>query len=307
MSRMMASTRFGAGLSKFAGFSVLALAAAALHGCSSDTLTPSIPAATTFSATDANVAATFASFQAAIGGVNNGNTAAPQSGGRREINWDGVVMSQSDFNSTGTLVNPHTLLIRSDRFGTRGVRLLTGDPPSVGAPDNNPNNDVFLAVSDNGFASANPSTAGLFNAFSPTKTFAPFNQNVTEVDFFLPTPTGTAPTAAGTTAFGAVFLDVSQPGTSIEAFNGSRSLGRFPVPVSASGGTSFLGIQYGSAVITSVKITTGTAVLANYTGSPRVLTSGPSDTTTTDQVAMDDFIYAEPTTPVILPGSAFGF
>ncbi len=284
---------------------VLALTAAALHGCSSsDTLVPAIPTATQFSGTDANVAATMTSFRSAIGGVNNGGVAAPQGSGRREINWDGITMAQSDFNSTGALINANTLVIAAGRFGTRGIVLVEGDPGSAGVPGN-PNTFVFTAVSDNGFASANPSTAGRFLAFSPTKTFAPLNSNVTEVRFVNPTPTGTSAVSAGTSAFGAVFLDVNQPGTSIEAFNGFRSLGRFAVPTSGAGGTSFLGIQYSSNVITSVKLTTGTAVLATWTGNPRVLSSGPSDTAATDQVAMDDFIYAEPGPAVILAGSTF--
>src|ERR1051326_5607341 len=227
---------------RLAGVAAMALAATALHGCSSDTLTPAIPAATIFSGTDANVQATIDSFRTAIGGANNGNVAAPQGSGRREINWDGITMAQSDFNSTGSLINPDTLIIATDRFGTRGVRFTEGDGLS-GVPEPDPNKWVFVAVSDNGCASVNPSVAGRLNAFSPTKTFAPVNTNVTEVKFFLPTPTGTVATAAGTSAFGAVFLDLNQPGTSIEAFNGSRSLGRFPVPVSAVGGTSFLGLK----------------------------------------------------------------
>src|SRR5437588_13081360 len=114
MLRMMVKMRFSDFRGwRMAGVAALALAAAPLSGCSTSTQTPSIPTATTFSGTDANVASTIAAFRTAIGGVNNGGVASPQSGGRREINWDAVTMSQSDFNSTGALVNPHTLVIAS--------------------------------------------------------------------------------------------------------------------------------------------------------------------------------------------------
>ncbi|HEV3166782.1 MAG TPA: hypothetical protein VGZ22_22335, partial [Isosphaeraceae bacterium] len=50
-----------------------------------------------FAGTGNNTGASLASFESAVGGVDNGNTAAPQNGGFREINWDGVKLDGTDF------------------------------------------------------------------------------------------------------------------------------------------------------------------------------------------------------------------
>ena len=84
--------------------------------------------------------------------------------------------------------------------------------------------------------------------------------------------------------FGAVFTDVDLANvTSLEAFDPfGASLGTFFVPT-ANNGLSFLGLQFTDAFIGRVRITTGNAAL------------GPNDASGTDVVAMDDFIYGEPT------------
>ena len=65
-------------------------------------------------------------------------------------------------------------------------------------------------------------------------------------------------------------------------FDGNNALlDTFFVPVGPAGSLSFLGVNYGSAVVARVRVTSGNDVL----GSPE---NG------NDLVVMDDFIYAEP-------------
>ena len=70
--------------------------------------------------------------------------------------------------------------------------------------------------------------------------------------------------------------------TSLSFFDGNNALlDTFFVPVGPAGSLSFLGVNYGSAVVARVRVTSGNDVL----GSPE---NG------NDLVVMDDFIYAEP-------------
>ena len=151
-------------------------------------------------------------------------------------------------------------------------------------------------------ASANPGLAGQFPAFSPNKTFAMFNDNQIELSFVQPSAPGTTPIAQGVRGFGAVFLDVETPNTtSVEFFNGSTSLGKFFAPVGGSGQPEFVGALFNDPVVTRVQLTLGNATLFSFNGT--TVTPGPADLTlggASDQVATDDFVYAEPsaaTTP----------
>ena len=179
-------------------------------------------------------------FRAAIGGVKN--TAAPQASGRREINWDGVKLDGTDVNPNTQVVDQnHTVVIPVDRFQNQGA--LFEDP---------------YAVSGDGFASVNPASAGQFPAFSPKNTFVMQDQTPYQFDdrfigqsFTIP---GTA-TSAGTRGFGAIFVDVEKPGSSIEYFGHDTSgqeisLGTFAVPTGASGEPQFLGVLFDNAVVT---------------------------------------------------------
>jgi hypothetical protein len=71
----------------------------------------------------ASILSAIEQFRAALGGLNNGNTAGPLPSGRREINWDGggsaTTIAESTFN--GFLNN-------------RGARFLTPGSGFVQAP-----------------------------------------------------------------------------------------------------------------------------------------------------------------------------
>ncbi|MBP6820233.1 MAG: hypothetical protein KA368_01755, partial [Acidobacteria bacterium] len=218
-------------------------------------------------------------FRTAIGGADNSLVASPQTSGRREINWDAVKLDGTDFNNVTTaIVAGKVTGIPVNRFQARGARF-----------------DTVLGVSNDGFVGANGSVAGQFPSFSPVNTFASFNSNKCEVNFVLASAPANTPVPAGTRGFGAIFLDVEQANTSsIEYFNGSVSLGKYFVPVGASGQAEFLGVLFNAPVVTRVVITTGTAQIFNFTNGQ--VSAGASEGGTTDLVALDDFIYSEPVT-----------
>ncbi len=220
-------------------------------------------------------------FRAAVGN-NNGGAAGPQNGGRREINWDGVALDGTDFNNVTTVIVPGKITgIPVNRFQARGI--------------------VFketTAVANDGFTSANAGVTGQFPAFSPANTFVPFNSNKLELSFVLASAPATAPVAGATRGFGVIFVDVERANTTnIEYFNGAVSLGKFFVPAGGTGQAEFLGVVFNSPIVTRAVITLGTAQIFNFTNNQ--LTAGLPDQTPSgiadyDQVATDDFIYAEP-------------
>lgn len=217
-------------------------------------------------------------FQAAIGGANNGGTPAPQPNGFRIINWDGVAMAANDGTFTNQVINADTVGIPTNRFQERGMNFA----------------EVY-AVSDDGFTSVNGGVALQFPAFSPNKTFAMFNENTIEFNFVLPSTHGVnVPIQGVTRGFGAIFLDVETANTtSIEYFSGTTSLGKFFVPVGASGEAQFFGVLFQNPVVTNVVITLGNATLFNFDGV--TATAGPADAPpTTDLAVTDDFVYPEP-------------
>jgi hypothetical protein len=207
-------------------------------------------------------------FRAAIGGANNGNTAGPISGGRREINWDGG-------GSTATSIVPTPfdgfLVTRGGRFTTRGSGFVQAPVEGLAATFNN------------------PSYATEFKAFSPVRLFSPLESNVTTAHFFVP---GGGNVAATTKAFGAVFSDVDQQngiwghgGTTVLLFYGvyGNLLYRAEVPASqGEASVSFVGVLFDEATVAFVRIRTGNA------------TPGADDSRKRDVVMMDDFIYGEP-------------
>ena len=81
-----------------------------------------------------DIATTVADFQAALGGINNGNASGPIAEGFRQINWDANIVP---FDMPGDFFN---------KTVTRGAELTTGvdsefrvsnpDPADPGAPDN---------------------------------------------------------------------------------------------------------------------------------------------------------------------------
>jgi uncharacterized protein (TIGR03437 family) len=240
----------------------------------------SAAAATTFSAVSTAEATTATdAFRTAIGGANNGGAATPQTGGRREINWDGVRLDGTDFNNNTTVIVAGKITgIPVNRFQARG--LIYGE---------------VLAVSNDGFVSANPGVAGQFPAFSAANTFASFNSNKYEVKFALASDPATTPVPAATRGFGVIFLDVEQANTSsIEYFNGSVSLGKFFVPPGASGQAQYLGVLFNSPLVTRAVVTAGTAQVFNFSNGQ--VATGPAEGQNVDLAVVDDFIYAEPVT-----------
>ncbi len=243
----------------------------------------SAEAATTFSATSTAEATTaLDAFRTGIGGANNGGTATPQTGGRREINWDGVALDGTDFNNNTTvIVAGQATGIPGNRFQARGIVFKE-----------------VTAVSGDGFASANAGVAGQFPAFSPAKTFMAINSNKIEMSFALPSAPTTIPVPAATRGFGVIFLDVEQANTSsIEYFNGSVSLGKFFVPAGANGQAQFLGALFNSPVVTRVIVTAGTAQVFNFSNGQ--VSAGPAEGSNVDLAVTDDFIYAEPVTTMV--------
>jgi len=125
----------------------------------------------------------------------------------------------------------------------------------------------------------------LFQTFSPQRLFTALGSNVLDVNFFVPGTT----TPALTRGFGSVFTDVDLASTtSLQFFDASNtSLGTFFVPAGtvASESLSFLGVDFGSNIVSRVRITSGNAAL------------GPNEGAL-DLVVMDDFLFGEPVAAV---------
>ena len=198
------------------------------------------------------------------------NTAPGATGGRREVNWDGVPVALTNTNG-----------FPSDFFGL-------SDP----AINNNgrkrgllmTNTGTSFRVDSTDFSEIDATYADQFNAFSPKKTFVYLGNTVTECTFKVP---GTA-TDASIKGFGVIFSDVDDANsTTIEFFNGSKSLGVHKAPVSGNGQFSLLGVFFPDEKVTKVKITSGNGLLA--AGTKDISNGG-----TKDLVIMDDFLYDEP-------------
>lgn len=251
-------------------------------------VTPGAP--TTFTGVGGTNTAGFAlnalnAYEAAIGGVKN-TAATPQTNGFRVITWDGVAVDGTDFGGNTTVIVPNKVVgIPINRFETQGVIF-----------------EEIYAVSADGFKSVNPNvnaaSPDLFPAFSPTKTFAMFNDNTIDFSFVFASPANLAPVLAASRGFGAIFLNVRTPNaTSIEYFNNDRSLGKFFVPVGTQGQAEFLGVLFSNPVVTSVTITCGTDVLFSFNGT--TFSDGSVDNPPTHNlVVTDDFVYPEPTTAI---------
>ena len=246
-----------------------------------------------FSGAGAGATAALDAFRTAIGGAKN-TAPAPQSGGRREINWDGVKLDGTDVGPNTTVVDPNkTVIIGIDRFKNQGT--LFADPYSV---------------SGDGFASVNPVSAGQFPAFSPNNTFVMFDPNAGQFnDRFIGESFNLAgsTTAAGTRGFGAIFIDVEDAASSsIEYFGrdtkGNQvSLGTFAVPVGASGEPQFLGVLFDSPFITDVNLTVGTNALFSFDGTGFQSFGAENLSLGIDLATTDDFIFAEPTQAAAIP------
>jgi hypothetical protein len=229
----------------------------------------------------AAVTSALGDFRAAIGGVNNGDKTT-QAGGFRAINWDGVKLDGTDFGggaNTTVISNGSTVAIPQDRFQTRGVFF-----------------GAIYAVSNDGFTTVNPTTAGLFPAFSPKNTFAMFNDNGIDFKFVAPSASNTSLVSAASRGFGAVFLNVEEANTtSIQYFHGSTLLDTVFVPVGTQGQPEFAGELFNNPIVTNVVLTLGTDVLFKFDGT----TFGAGGVVDNpiqghNLVVADDFDYAEP-------------
>jgi hypothetical protein len=218
----------------------------------------------------ASIQATVDAFRDALGNPNNLNNPGPLSGGRREINWDGGGAA----TNTTPPVTPFNVFLnsRGGQFTTPGTGLTQATPEGLGDLVGNATYDTT------------------FSTFSPFRLFAPVGSNIVDALFFLPGTNGNVP--ATVKGFGAVFTDVDLSDTTqIEYFDASGSSlfsGFVPIGTVPGGSLSFFGVQFnGNEQVARVRITTGNTAL------------GPNDNPTDptnpiDVVALDDFLYSEP-------------
>ena len=226
-------------------------------------------------ATPASIAATRDLFRTDLGGGTTAGANGSFGGARREINWDGVPATFSAPNN-----------LPANFFNSNSPRGAVFSTPGTGFM-------VSSATTDAGagqpaaanFGNINAAYTGTFSTFTAQRLFTVLGSNILEVNFFL---AGTA-TPATVSGFGAVFSDVDLQGsTTLQFFDAANaSLGTFNVPTGtiASGSLSFLGVSFDAGErIGRVRITNGNAALG----------AGVNDTSVTDLVVMDDFIYSEP-------------
>lgn len=213
-------------------------------------------------ATPASITPARDAFRAAVGGGTVAGANGDFGGVRREINWDGVPDAFSDPS-----------LLPSNFFNVNSPRGVVYSTPGTG----------FLVSSSSG--STLFGFPGDLQIFSPNKLFAAVNSNIMDVDFFVPGTT----TAATTSAFGMVFVDVETPDlTKVEFFDANNALlfSRFAL-VGGNQGMSFVGgIADAGERISRVRITSGANAL---------ISNGVRSNEDTDFVVTEDFLYATPT------------
>lgn len=207
-------------------------------------------------------------FRAALG-ANNG-VGNPTSGGRREVNWDGIPLQFLD-PFPGTFFNTNSA--RGMVLSTPGVRMkVSGDSGS----------SSFL------MRDVTAQEWGLteLSAFSAERLFAPIGSIITDVEFFVP---GTQ-TRATVRGFGAVFTDVDVANaTRLQAYDRqgrlifSRVVAPSPVPQK---GLSFLAFLFdGGERAARVRIISGSHPI-----------DSPFQNPPPDGAGVDDLIFAEPET-----------
>ncbi len=198
------------------------------------------------------------------------NNAPGQTAGRREINWDGVPAAFNNNNS-----------FPGDFFNTVGDAVPNGR--KRGAVFSTPG--TGLRNSDNDFTDIVAGYASQFADFSPDKTFSAVGSNIVDVAFQVPGQT----IPAAVKGFGVVFSDVDEArSTSLEFFNGEKSLGKFNAPIrKADNSFSFLGVVFPTEKVTKVRITSGNGAIG-------VSVQDKSNGGQYDLVVMDDFLYSEP-------------
>lgn len=253
-------------LSTLLSKSALFICIASLYACSSgdDEQTPSPTINYTEVKGSGDIASQITAFRTLLGDPLN--TTVNQTG-RREINWDAVPDNQTNTdNFPGDFFNSTDPAVAVGR--KRGVVFTT---PGKG-----------FRVSDKDFSDVVSGNGEQFKAFSPARTFAAVGSNKMDIVFKIP---GSA-NAAFVRGFGAVFSDVDRAnGTSIEYFEGDKSLGKFNAPARGdANGFSFLGVVFPDHKVTRVTIISGSAGISGQ------YSYNASD----DLVVMDDFFYSEP-------------
>jgi len=197
------------------------------------------------------------------------NTTPGQTSGRREINWDGVPAAFTNNNN-----------FPLDFFNATDAAAPNGRKRGLVYA----NTGVAFRVDSTDFSEIDASYANQFDAFSPKRTFMSIGNTTSDIVFKVP---GTN-TDAFIKGFGVIFSDVDDANsTSIEFFNGTKSLGVYKAQASASGQFSLLGVYFPDEKITKLKIVSGNGLLG----------AGVKDVTnggTKDLVVMDDFLYDEP-------------
>lgn len=217
----------------------------------------------------ASIQATVDAFRASLGTLN-ANVAGSFGSGRRQIDWDGVPDSRSAPNN-----------LAADFFNVNSPRGAVFSTPGTGfqvsADTSNPTNTPVE------FGNIDASYPAIFSTFSAQRLFTSLGSNVLDVSFFVPGSN----TPASTRGFGAVFTDVDLANTtSIEFFgrdNSSLFTGLVAPGTVANESLSFLGVIFTEGnIVSRVRITSGNSAL------------GLSEASGRDLVALDDFIYAEP-------------
>lgn len=201
--------------------------------------------------------------------LGNLNTIPGATNGRREINWDGVPDSLVGKALPADFFNPTGAGAPTARQRGLLYAPMTGE----------------FQVSNNNFSTIDPAASGEFSAFSGAKTFANVTTNAWPISFQVAGQS----TAAFTRGVGIVFSDVDLANsTSLEFFEGDKSLGKFFAPPhAATSGFSFLGVYFpGSQRITKVEVK-HQGILID--GQKDISAGGPNDL-----VIFDDFIYGEP-------------
>jgi hypothetical protein len=229
-----------------------------------------------------SAATAVSNFETAIGGSKN-TAAAPQTGGFRQITWDGVKTDGTDSaagpNSTVPIPagSTHTVGIPLDRFQGQGVFF-----------------GAVYAVSNDGYVDVNPSVSGLFPPFSSPNIFAMFNDNGIDFKFVVPSSPFTPVVSATARGFGAVFLNVQHAGsTTIQYFDNNILLDTLTVPASPTAGQAvFAGELFANPIVTNVLLTLGDGVIFKFDGT--TVTPGAANSSTNNLVAVDDWFFPEP-------------
>jgi hypothetical protein len=227
----------------------------------------------------AAIQATVDQFRSTLGQLN-GNVPGSFGSGRREINWDAV---PDTFSSPNVFPGNFFNFTTAPRARGALFTVAASGHFEVSAKDVNPTSTpVEFGNIDTNYVEA-------FGVFSPQRLFSPVGETLTVVEFFIP---GTVTVPAGVTGFGAVFTDVDVAGsTKLTAFDSEGNvLASVEAPPAAGNGL------FSFAAITSTGFEDRIAKVEIVSGNlPLGLGNLDNARTGADVVAMDDFIYGEPT------------